>query len=162
MGKGILKFLDILEKIKREQGIPLECVTVDGFGGGTGMSPWLIMNECGIPSPALFSGPKKKFGFDILLTGGFVDGVDVAKGMMLGANGVAMGRTMLIAASEDMKEGTGIVNFLNAIKEELQMICAIQRVNSIEKLVGRRNNLFALTNNAGKVFGISSESKDVL
>lgn len=159
MGRGIVKLINMLDRIKKEQGIPLKCITVDGFGGGTGMSPWLVMNETSLPSGALFSALRSKPDFDILLAGGYNTGFDVAKGMMLGANGVAMGRSFLIAAVEKEK---GIVNYVKALEEELQIACAIQRVNSVDDLSGRRKNLYALSEEAEKVFGISRKNEDIL
>ena len=158
MGRGILKLIEFFEKVKKEQGIPFECLTIDGHGGGTGMSPWLIMNETSIPSGSVFSTLEKKPGFDILLAGGYVDGADITKALMLGAKGVAMGRSMLIAASTDKTGGTGIVNYMKAIKEELQMLCATQRVDSVEKLIGKKNNLYPLSNAAARMFGIDGKN----
>lgn len=166
MGNGIIKLINSLQKIKNEQGVQIECITVDGFGGGTGMSPWLIMNETSIPSAALFSHLREKPNFDILVAGGYSSGVDVAKAIMLGANGVAMGRPFLIAANisnyPDMKDKeipsyTGVVNFVEALKEELQMICATQRIDSVEKLMGKKENLYPLSEEAAKMFGLKVE-----
>jgi glutamate synthase domain-containing protein 2 len=149
----------MLDRIKKEQGIPLKCLTVDGFGGGTGMSPWLVMNETSIPSGSLFSALRNKPDFDIVLAGGYNTGFDVAKGMMLGANGIAMGRAFLIAAVEKEK---GIINYVKALEEELQIACAIQRVNTVDSLTGRRKNLYALSEEAEKMFGISRKNEDIL
>ena len=158
IGRGILKLVSMLDRIKKEQGIPLKCLTVDGFGGGTGMSPWLVMNETSIPSGSLFSVLRNKPDFDIVLAGGYNTGFDMAKGMMLGANGIAMGRAFLIAAVEKEK---GIVNYIKALEEELQIACAIQRVSTVDGLVGRRKNLYALSEEAEKVFGISRKNEDI-
>jgi hypothetical protein len=160
IGRGIVKLIAMLDRLKKEQGIPLACVTVDGFGGGTGMSPWLVMNETSIPSGSLFSALRMKPGFDIVLAGGYNTGFDMAKGMMLGANGVSMGRAFLIAAGS--QKDRGIVNFAKALEEELKMACAIQRVPTVEGLVGRRKNLFALSEEAERVFGISRKMDEIL
>jgi len=160
IGRGILKLVSTLDRIKKEQGIPLKCLTVDGFGGGTGMSPWLVMNETSIPSGSLFSALRNKPDFDIVLAGGYNTGFDVAKGMMLGSNGVAMGRAFLIAATSEKDKG--VVNFVKAIEEELSMVCAIQRVNTVDSLTGRRKNLYALSEEAEKMFGISRKNEDIL
>lgn len=157
MGSGISKLINSLQKIKKEQGIKIECLTVDGFGGGTGMSPWLIMNETALPSAALFSTLKNKLDFDILLAGGYSSGIDIAKAMMLGANGVAMGRPFIIAAGT--AKAQGIANFVSALKEELQMICATQRVDSVDKLIGKRENLYPLDDESASMFGLKKEIK---
>ncbi len=161
VGKGILKLIEFIDQIKKEQGIPFECLTVDGFGGGTGMSPWLIMNETTVPSGSLFAGLEKKPKFDIMLAGGYNSGTDAAKGMMMGANGISMGRPFLIAASY-AESAQGIENFTNAIRTELQMVCATQRVKDLAKLVGRRGNLYALSGDASEMFGLTRRVKDVL
>lgn len=158
MGIGIVKLIDALEKIKAEDNVPIKCLTVDGFGGGTGMSPWLVMNEMNIPSGSLFTVLKKKPSFDVLLAGGYSNGFDIAKAMMLGSDGVAMGRPFLIAA----KQKDGIENFAKAISEELRMIAVTQKLDSANKIVGKRKSLFALSKEAKNMFGISVEPKDVL
>lgn len=155
IGRGILKLINSLNEIKKEQDAPIECLTIDGHGGGTGMSPWLIMNETSLPSASVFGILQKKPGFDILLAGGYTSGCDAAKAMMFGARGVALGRAMLIAATVDKQNG--IVNFVNALKQELQMICATQRVNSVEKLIGKKENLYPLSEAAEKMFGLKRE-----
>jgi len=167
VGKGILKLINFLDQVKKEQGIPFECLTLDGFGGGTGMSPWLIMNETTIPSASVFSSLEKKPDFDILLAGGYNNGIDAAKGLMMGANGIAMGRAFLIVASaievrDKIKPSDAVVNFVKAITTELQMVCATQRVNSVTELIGRRQNLYALSEDAELMFGIPRKVKDVL
>jgi len=158
MGRGINKLIEALERIKKEDNVPIKCLTVDGFGGGTGMSPWFVMNEMNIPSGALFTVLKKKPSFDVLLSGGYSTGADVAKAMMLGADGVGMARALMIAA----RQPNGIENFSKAIAEELQMISVTQKVDSVSKLVGRRKSLFALSSEARRMFGIPDELKDVL
>ncbi len=177
IGTGILKLVQSLQKIKKEQRIPLKCLTVDGHGGGTGMSPWLVMNEFSLPSAALFGALEKKPDFDILLAGGLADGIDIAKAMMLGASGASMGRAFLIAAkattAPEQRAGAkaapvkvlgaeGIANFVRAVSSELQMACATQRITSAKGLIGRRKNLFALTSEAESLFHISSDPKKSL
>jgi len=173
IGRGILKLIKDLETIKRKDGVPIEALTIDGFGGGTGMSPWGIMNENGIPSGAVFSQIKRNISFDIILAGGYNSGIDMAKGIMMGAKGIAMGRAFLIATNVpkhvetiqkklNLKASEGIVNFVKGVQEELRMICAVQRVNRVEELVGRRSNLFALSEEAAKMFGLHTDPKRVL
>lgn len=161
VGRGIIELIEELQKIKSEENVPLKCLTVDGHGGGTGMSPWLIMNETCLPSLAILPKVREmKLSFDVLVAGGLTSGIDIAKAMMLGADGAAMGRAMIVAASAHGSKG--IVNFVKAMKEELQMIATIQRVKEVSKLKNRINNLVALTEEAGRMFGIESDSKKVL
>jgi len=153
VGSGIYEFLKLCQEVRKKENIKIECVTIDGHGGGTGMSPWIIMNETSLPSiVALEKIGKMKLDFDILVAGGFADGVDAAKAMMLGANGVAMARPFLIAANTDRAKG--IVNFIKALKEELQMVCCAQRVYDVKELQKKRKNLIALSQSASKMFGL--------
>ena len=78
--------------------------------------------------------------------------------MMLGADGVAMGRPFLIAA----KQEKGIENFCKALSEELRMTAVTQKVDSVSKIVGKKKALFALSREARDMFGITNEPKDVL
>ncbi len=158
MGIGIVKLIEALEKIKQQDNVPIKCLTIDGFGGGTGMSPWLVMNEMNMPSGAVFTVLKKKPSFDVLLAGGFSTGFDAAKAMMLGADGIGLGRPFLIAA----KQPNGIENFCKALGEELRMVAVTQKVDSASKIVGKRKSLFALSKEAKQMFGITTEPKDVL
>jgi hypothetical protein len=161
VGRGVIELIEELQRIKNEENIPLKCVTVDGHSGGTGMSPWLIMNETCLSSLSILPMVREmKLDFDVLVAGGLTSGVDIAKAIMLGADGAAMGRAMIIAAAANGSKG--IVNFVKAIREELQMIATIQRVKEVSKLKNRLNNLIALTEEAGRMFGIESDSKKVL
>jgi hypothetical protein len=153
MGRGIHQLIQVLNKIKKEQNVLLECLTIDGYGGGTGMSPWLIMNEVGLPSFYVFSR-EFDVNFDILLAGGYINGVDITKAMMLGASGAAMGRAFLIAAQEG---ANCIKNFVSAVKEEIQMVCAMLRINDVKSLIGKKENLFPLTNEIAKILGLKQE-----
>lgn len=153
-GHGIVDFLKYINELKKKEKLPVAAVTVDGFGGGTGMSPWLIMNECSLPSIIVLKH-LKNLSYDLLVAGGFSTGNDVAKAMMLGASGVSLGRAMLIAANTN---GTkGIVNFVDSVKEDIQMVCATQKVNNFSKLIGRRDNLVALNNFSAELFGVKTE-----
>ncbi|MCW1296504.1 MAG: alpha-hydroxy-acid oxidizing protein [Candidatus Parvarchaeota archaeon] len=153
VGRDIVKFIELCNDIKRKENIPLECITVDGHGGGTGMSPWLIMEETNMPSIIILQHIQKiKPKFDVLVAGGFTNGVDVAKAMMMGASGVAMGRAMIIAAS--VAKENGILNFTKAIREELQMISTVLRCDNVNKIKNKRENLIALSKDAAELFGL--------
>jgi glutamate synthase domain-containing protein 2 len=156
IGNGIYEFLKLCQEAKKKENIKIKCVTIDGHGGGTGMSPWAIMNETSLPSiAALEKANKMKLDFDLLVAGGFTDGVDVAKAIMLGANGVAMARPFLIAANTDKTKG--ILNFVKALKEELRMVCTTQRVYDVKELRKNRKNLIALCGSASKMFGLAQK-----
>jgi glutamate synthase domain-containing protein 2 len=154
-GRGIVELLEFLAELKKKDNVRLQAVTIDGHGGGTGMSPWLIMNETGVPSAWALRDlhpNKSKLGFDIILAGGYNDGIDVAKALMLGADGVAMGRAMLIAANT--AKAQGVANFIAALKEELQMVCAVLRKKKLTDIKGLRQNLYPLSAEAEQMFGL--------
>jgi len=160
IGRGILQLIEWIEELNKKEKAGVTCLTIDGFGGGTGMSPWLIMNETGIPSASVLQFLNKKYSFDIAIAGGYSDGTDAAKALMLGANSVSLGRAFLIAAAVGKEKG--IKNYCSALKEELQMVCATQRASSVQEIIGKKQNLFALKEEAAKMFGLSCEPKDVL
>ncbi len=160
MGRGTLKLVEALERIKKEEKVKVECLTIDGFGGGTGMSPWLVMNEMSIPSAAVMQLIEKQTSFDILLAGGYNNGFDVGKAMMLGAKGVSMGRPFLITAATGKAEG--VQNFVKAITTELKMLSATLKVNKVSEITGRKQNLIALSKEAGEMFGVPTNPKAVL
>jgi glutamate synthase domain-containing protein 2 len=72
----------------------LDLLTVDGAGGGTGMSPWHMMNEWGVPPVELHSllyqyarylAGKKKYVPALAVNGGFTFEDQIFKGLAMGA-----------------------------------------------------------------------------
>ncbi len=162
MGKGITKLMKKMNQINREHGDIIEALTIDGYGGGTGMSPWLVMNEMNIHSGAVFNALDFEPSFDILTAGGFNSGPDIAKGMMLGARGAAMGRSFLIAANT-LKDGEsmgadGVVNYVEALEKELQMIAATVKKQKVKEIQGMKNNLASLNKEAEETFGVKMDT----
>jgi len=88
----------------------LDLLTVDAAGGGTGMSPWRMMNEWGVPPVELHSmvykyadilAKKGEFVPDIAVAGGFSFEDQMLKGLAMGAPYVkliGMARAPLAAA----------------------------------------------------------------
>ena len=87
----------------------IDLLTIDGAPGGTGMSPWRMMEEWGIPSllPALhaaadFAGKLTAQGKrvpDLAIAGGFSAEDHVFKALAMGApyvKAVCMGRALMI------------------------------------------------------------------
>lgn len=158
VGSGIFKFLELCQKIKKKNKVRLEAVVIDGHGGSTGMSPWLIMNETSVPSISALAENVGKYKFDVIVTGGFADGMHVAKALMMGADGVGMARCFNIAVAAIKEDPVkGMTNFVDAIKEELQMTCATQRVDDINELREKRNNLIALSCPAAEMFNLKQK-----
>ncbi|MEE9461465.1 MAG: glutamate synthase-related protein, partial [Bacteroidales bacterium] len=87
----------------------LDLLTIDGSGGGTGMSPWNMMQHWGIPSIALHAkayeyckilGDKRLNVPDISFAGGFAREDHIFKALALGApfsKLVCMGRAPMIS-----------------------------------------------------------------
>jgi len=86
----------------------LDLITIDGASGGTGMSPWPMMNEWGIPTIYLeslayeFCEDLTKRGIkvpDIAIAGGFSTEDGVFKAIAMGSpyvKAVCMGRALMI------------------------------------------------------------------
>ncbi len=94
--------------IKYSSNAKLDLLTIDGAGGGTGMSPWNMMEHWGVPSLLLHAkayeyckilDDKKKNVPDISFAGGFAREDHIFKAMALGApytKLVCMGRAPMI------------------------------------------------------------------
>ncbi|MCX6685498.1 MAG: glutamate synthase-related protein [Methanoregula sp.] len=86
----------------------IDLLTIDGAPGGTGMSPWPMMNEWGIPTFYLqalaydFAEKLSKRGMrvpDLAMAGGFSDEPGVFKALAMGSpyfKAVCMGRGLMI------------------------------------------------------------------
>ncbi|MFC2072663.1 glutamate synthase-related protein [Chloroflexota bacterium] len=86
----------------------IDLLTIDGSGGGTGMSPWRMMEEWGLPSIYLHSAAREFCQIladkgervpDIAFAGGFSSEDGVFKALALGepfVRAVCMGRALMI------------------------------------------------------------------
>jgi len=72
----------------------IDLLTVDGAGGGTGMSPWRMMNECGVPPVELHTllyryakrlAEQGRYVPALAVAGGFTFEDQIMKGLALGA-----------------------------------------------------------------------------
>jgi len=107
---GAYRPVDLARAVKFASLAELDLLTVDAAGGGTGMSPWRMMNEWGIPGVELHSllrdylqrlATKGSFIPSIALAGGFTFEDQIFKGLALGApftKLIAMARGPLAAA----------------------------------------------------------------
>ncbi|HET7183060.1 MAG TPA: glutamate synthase-related protein, partial [Terriglobales bacterium] len=91
---GAYRPVDLARAVKYASLAELDLLTVDAAGGGTGMSPWRMMNEWGIPGIELHSllreyletlAKRKEFIPDIALAGGFTFEDQMFKGFAMGA-----------------------------------------------------------------------------
>ncbi|MFH1296306.1 MAG: FMN-binding glutamate synthase family protein [Bacteroidota bacterium] len=107
---GAYRPADLARAIVFASRYKLDLLTVDAAGGGTGMSPWRMMNEWGIPPVELHSllyqythhlAKKKKYVPALALAGGFTFEDQIFKGIALGAPYVkliGMARSPIAAA----------------------------------------------------------------
>jgi len=107
---GAYRPADLARAVKYASKAKLDMLTVDGAGGGTGMSPWRMMNEWGIPSVEIWSLTYKyahqlakngEYLPDIVFAGGITFEDQIFKALALGApyvKAVGMARSPLAAA----------------------------------------------------------------
>lgn len=114
---GAYRATDLARAVKFASEARIDLLTVDGAGGGTGMSPWRMMNEWGIPTVYLES---LLYGFLKRLDekGAFVPSCSIAGGLALEDHifkaialaapyiqAVCMGRATLTAAMVGKTQG---------------------------------------------------------
>jgi glutamate synthase domain-containing protein 2 len=107
---GAYRPVDLARALKFASKAELDLLTVDAAGGGTGMSPWRMMNEWGIPEVEIHSllfkyadklAKKGEYVPDIAIAGGFAFEDQIFKGLAMGSpyfKLVGMARAPLAAA----------------------------------------------------------------
>ena len=107
---GAYRPADLARAVVFASKYKIDLLTVDSAGGGTGMSPWRMMNEWGVPPVELHSlmyfyakklADKGKYIPAIAAAGGFVFEDQIFKGLALGApftKLIGMARAPLAAA----------------------------------------------------------------
>ncbi|HSB31738.1 MAG TPA: FMN-binding glutamate synthase family protein [Candidatus Sulfobium mesophilum] len=107
---GAYRVADLARAMRFASDANIDLLTIDGAGGGTGMSPWRMMNEWGIPTLYLQSiaykfakemRAKGKYVPDLAIAGGFSLEDHVFKALAIGApyfKAVCMGRATMIPA----------------------------------------------------------------
>jgi glutamate synthase domain-containing protein 2 len=79
---GAYRPSDLARAVKFASDAKIDLLTVDGAGGGTGMSPWRMMNEWGIPTVYLES-LLYQFLRKLEKKGGFIPSCAIAGGLAL-------------------------------------------------------------------------------
>ncbi|WP_366923377.1 FMN-binding glutamate synthase family protein [Metallumcola ferriviriculae] len=120
---GAYRPADLARALKFASDAKLDMLTIDGAGGGTGMSPWRMMNEWGVPSVELHSlahqyasrlAAKGKHVPAMVFAGGFTLEDHIYKALSLGApfvKAVGMSRAYVTASfvgnnvAQALKEG---------------------------------------------------------
>ena len=91
---GAYRPVDLARAVKWTSKYKIDLLTVDGAGGGTGMSPWRMMNEWGIPPVELHSltysyakqlADRGEHVPAIAVAGGFTFEDQIFKGLAIGA-----------------------------------------------------------------------------
>lgn len=91
---GAYRPADLARAVKWSSDARIDLLTVDGAGGGTGMSPWRMMNEWGIPTVYLEAllvsyldrlAARKAYLPPVAIAGGFALEDQIFKGLALGA-----------------------------------------------------------------------------
>jgi glutamate synthase domain-containing protein 2 len=105
---GAYGLRELAMAIKWSAEARVDLVTIDGAGGGTGMSPWRMMEEWGIPTFYLQSmafqcaqklASRGKWIPDLAMAGGFTTEDHIFKVLAMGApyfKAVCMGRALMI------------------------------------------------------------------
>jgi len=107
---GAYRPVDLARAVKYASDNRIDMLTVDGAGGGTGMSPWRMMNEWGVPTIELCSltyeyvdylAKQGKYVPSIVFAGGLTMEDQMFKAFALGApyvKAIGMARSPLAAA----------------------------------------------------------------
>jgi len=107
---GAYRPIDLARAVKYASDNRIDMLTVDGAGGGTGMSPWRMMNEWGVPTVELCSltyeyinhlAKKGKYVPSVVFAGGITLEDQMFKAFALGApyvKAIGMARSSLAAA----------------------------------------------------------------
>ncbi len=117
---GAYRPADLARAIKYASDAKLDLLTIDGAGGGTGMSPWRMMNEWGIPTTFLESlaynmcetlSKQGAYIPPIAIAGGLSLEDHIFKAIALGApyvKAVCLGRALMTAAMVGKTQGKKI------------------------------------------------------
>ncbi len=117
---GAYRPADLARAVKYASDAKLDLLTVDGAGGGTGMSPWRMMNEWGVPTVYLQAllvkyldklAARGAYIPPVAIAGGFTLEDHMFKGLALGApytKAIGMARSALSAAMVGKTVGEAI------------------------------------------------------
>lgn len=115
---GAYSLNELAKALKWGSEARIDLLTIDGAGGGTGMSPWRMMEEWGVPSLYLHSAAYEfaqilsQRGLrvpDLAFAGGFSSEDGIYKALALGSpyvKAVCMGRALMIPGMVGKNIGT--------------------------------------------------------
>ncbi len=130
---GAYRPADLARAIKFSSNARIDLLTIDGAGGGTGMSPWRMMNEWGIPTVYLecmaynMAERLRRQGAyvpPIAIAGGLSLEDHIFKAIALGApyvKAICLGRALMTAAMVGKTQGNKIRDRVgeNGVESEL-------------------------------------------
>lgn len=150
-----------------------DVIAVDGMGGGTAAAPRIMLDHFGIPTLSALVRARKtldklKAKQELIIGGGINKGADVGKALALGADGVYMATSLLVAMGciycklcnlgkcpvgittqdpelrkkLDAQASEHVVNFVRACVEEMKMAAAACGKKNVHELT--RGNLRSL------------------
>jgi glutamate synthase domain-containing protein 2 len=131
---GAYRPADLARAVRCASEARIDLLTVDGAGGGTGMSPWRMMNEWGVPTVYLESmlydylarlEKRGKFIPSCAIAGGIVLEDQIFKALALGApyvKAVCMGRASQAAAMVGNTVGKKAVEGMETAREREEAI----------------------------------------
>lgn len=131
---GAYRPADLARAVKCASAARIDLLTIDGAGGGTGMSPWRMMNEWGVPTVYLESllyrylsrlKAKGEFVPDCAVAGGITLEDHVFKALALGApfvKAVCMGRATQAAAMVGKAKGEQVLKGITDPQEREAII----------------------------------------
>lgn len=117
---GAYRPADLARAVKFASDAKIDLLTVDGAGGGTGMSPWRMMNEWGVPTVYIQAllvkyldklAAKGAYIPPVAIAGGFTLEDHMFKGLAMGApyiKAIGMARSALTAAMVGKNVGAAI------------------------------------------------------
>lgn len=124
---GAYPMRELAMAIKWSSDAKLDLLTIDGAPGGTGMSPWRMMEEWGVPTFYLQSmtyefcqklAAKGAFVLDIAIAGGFSTEDHIFKVLAMGApftKAICMGRALMIPGMVGKNIGLWLQEGANAL-----------------------------------------------
>lgn len=124
---GAYPIRELAMAIKWSSDAKLDLLTIDGAPGGTGMSPWRMMEEWGVPSFYLHAmtyklckklEAKGAFVPDIAVAGGFSTEDHIFKALAMNApftKAVCMGRALMIPGMVGKNIGLWLQEGVNAL-----------------------------------------------
>jgi len=179
---GAYRPADLARAISFASKYKLDLLTVDGAGGGTGMSPWRMMNEWGVPPIELHSllyqyakslAEKEKYVPALAVGGGFTFEDQIFKGLAMGApfvklvyierfgnskdeifvTAAALRKELGDAEFEELPTGAlGLYTYYERLAQGLRQLMAGSRKFSLEHL--SRDDIAALSPEAADISGI--------